>query len=111
MQTKLDQTDTIANNSDHSRARQRPLPRLEWMEIPELSGNELCRMLQAAGFTMKSFSRFLQRSPNYVAWCLRHRARVPASVSEALYLFLGHDMYLTVFERITGRTPEIRHEP
>ncbi len=70
--------------------------------IPKISGAELRKMLRITGYTASHYSTFIGRNRTYASRMLFGRRVLPMKATEALYLMLGHDMFWSAYEEVTG---------
>jgi hypothetical protein len=82
------------------------MSKTQFITVPILSGRELQRMLKVCGYTGRAFDRFINRSLDYSSKRLFNMRELPLYVSEALYLFAGHDMFWTAYNH-----PKVRKQP
>lgn len=68
--------------------------------VPVLKPSEVRRMIKLGGFTLREFSKWMGKSKNYMAEKLA-AGKVPVKIVEALYLFMGHDVFWTLYDRRT----------
>lgn len=69
----------------------------EHVDVPELTGWQLRRMLAYIGLSASDLSRHVKRSSGYVSKCWFPQRCLPLRATEALYTLAGHDLFWTAY--------------